>query len=207
LFINDLKLTFAVMYFKVSIRKNPATGEPDGYYRLIESYRNADGRVCHRTLLNVGFMDCLEANDLNRIQKLLNYKSQSTSGELFDMEYEKEYPVIRKWVDKLFARLINEKKIDVQVVEASAAKCPTSGHDWETIDMNSLRHKDVREIGGEWLCYQALEQLGMGGFLSSQVNWSPDDIRLALTHDYQPGGLSCFGIENQPLDCGKFGCM
>jgi hypothetical protein len=53
--ISDLVATFAAMYFKVSIRTNPATGEPGGYYRLVESYRNADDRVCHRTLLNVGF--------------------------------------------------------------------------------------------------------------------------------------------------------
>ncbi|MDR0795762.1 MAG: IS1634 family transposase [Tannerella sp.] len=167
------------MYFKVSIRKNPATGEPAGYYRLIESYRNADGRVCHRTLLNVGFMDGLEAEDLNRIQKLLNHKCQSLSGEIFRMEYEKETPVIREWVDKLYARLVREKKIDVQ---SPPPKELLSGRDWQTIDMNSLRHKDVREIGGEWLCYQALEQLGMSNFLSSQVDWFPDDVRLAFTH-------------------------
>jgi hypothetical protein len=29
----------------------------------------------------------------------------------------------------------------------------------------SIRHPDVREIGGEWLCYQALEQLKLADFL------------------------------------------
>jgi hypothetical protein len=53
------------MYFKVSIRTNPATGEPCGYYRLVESYRNADDRVCHRTLLNVGFMIGVKPEELN----------------------------------------------------------------------------------------------------------------------------------------------
>jgi len=45
------------MYFKVSGRHNPHTGKSDWYYRLVESYRNSDGRVCHRTMLNVGFLD------------------------------------------------------------------------------------------------------------------------------------------------------
>ncbi|MEO8149752.1 MAG: hypothetical protein ABI723_19085 [Bacteroidia bacterium] len=45
------------MYFKGSIRTNPATGEIGTYYRLVESYRNIEGRVCHRTLLNVGFLE------------------------------------------------------------------------------------------------------------------------------------------------------
>jgi hypothetical protein len=30
-----------VFYFKVSHRKNPETGVSEGYYRLVESYRNS----------------------------------------------------------------------------------------------------------------------------------------------------------------------
>jgi len=174
------------MYFKVSIRTNPATGAPGGYYRLVESYRNTDGRVCHRTMLNVGFMDGVVAEDLNRIQKLINNKIQSTNNEIFRLEYEKEPDVIQKWFTELYSRLVNEKKIDVpQLAQASGgdgghAK-PPGGH-WATIDLNSLRNKDIREIGCEWICYQALEQLGVSKFLSSQVGWLPDDVRLALTH-------------------------
>ena len=169
------------MFFKVSIRKNPATGNPDGYYRLVESYRNSDGRVCHRTLLNVGFMEGVEPEEINRIQKLLNYKCESSYGDLFRMEYEKESPVVRKWVEVLYNRLVSNRKIDVVGVppppHGSSSEC-----DWQTIDLNSLRNKDVREIGSEWLCYQALEQLGIGDFLSSEEGWMPDDVRSAYTH-------------------------
>jgi hypothetical protein len=170
------------MYFKVSIRTNPATGELDGYYRLIESFRSVDGKVCHRTLLNVGFMLGVEAETLNRIQKLLNYRCQLNYRDLFRMEYEKESPEIRRWVDLLYARLVNEKKIDVSDSQAPPPNNTSSNHDWQTIDMNSLRHRDVREMGSEWLCYQAGEQLGISRFLSTQAGWSPDDVRLAFTH-------------------------
>ena len=44
---------FALMYFKFSGRHNPHTGKSDWYYRLFESYRNREGGVCHRTMLNV----------------------------------------------------------------------------------------------------------------------------------------------------------
>jgi transposase len=77
--------------------------------------------------------------------------------------------------------LVSERKIDVPELPP-ARKDKSSAHDWETIDLNSLRHRDVREIGGEWLCYQALGQLGLENFLSSQADWSVDDARLALTH-------------------------
>ncbi|PZX11244.1 hypothetical protein LX69_03199, partial [Breznakibacter xylanolyticus] len=42
------------------MRTNPETGIYSGYYRLVESYRNHSGRVCHRTLLNAGFLDALD---------------------------------------------------------------------------------------------------------------------------------------------------
>ena len=43
------------MYFKSVCRHCPETGRQEGYYRLVESYRNLDNRVCHRTLINIGF--------------------------------------------------------------------------------------------------------------------------------------------------------
>ncbi|MEO5889517.1 MAG: hypothetical protein ABIQ31_04650 [Ferruginibacter sp.] len=45
------------MYFKFSLRYNKDKQQSDAYYRLVESYRNAQGRVCHRTILNIGFID------------------------------------------------------------------------------------------------------------------------------------------------------
>ena len=170
------------MYFKVSIRVNPVTDLPDGYYRLVESYRNFDGRVCHRTMLHVGFMTGVVAEDLNRIQKLINHRRQFSDYELFRIEYEKETPLVQKWFTELYSRLINEKKIDVSEVRPSSSAPHSEKRDWQTIDMNSLRHKDIREIGGEWLCYQVLQHLGLDDFLSRQADWSNDDVRLALTH-------------------------
>ena len=172
------------MYFKATIRNNPSTGKLGSYYRLIESYRNQEGRVCHRTLLNIGF-NGFTPLELNRIAKLLTVKCQRQGKVFFDMNYHTETPVVRQYVDELYERLVNEKKIDVpQLAQASGggghSKPP--GSDWATIDLNSLRNKDIREIGCEWICYQALEQLGVSKFLSSQVDWLPDDVRLALTH-------------------------
>ncbi|MCE1169227.1 MAG: hypothetical protein LWX70_14140 [Sphingobacteriia bacterium] len=52
------------MYFKVSMRTNPETKVYSGYYRLVESYMNAQGRVCHRTILNAGYLDSLSTDQL-----------------------------------------------------------------------------------------------------------------------------------------------
>jgi len=60
----------------------------------------------------VGRVDNLivQLEELNRIQKLLNFKCNSGNGYLFSLEYEKEEShVIRKWVDILYVRLVKKK--------------------------------------------------------------------------------------------------
>jgi hypothetical protein len=49
------------------------------------------------------------------------------------------------------------------------------------MDLNSIRNKDVREIGSEWLSYQAMRQLQIAPFFESP-GWSEDQIKLAQTH-------------------------
>jgi len=41
---------------------------------LVESYRNYNDRVCHRTMLNAGYLDELNTDQLNLIQKYLQQK-------------------------------------------------------------------------------------------------------------------------------------
>ncbi|GAF02017.1 hypothetical protein [Saccharicrinis fermentans] len=71
------------MYFKVSMRKNPESGVYSGYYRLVESYPNEDGRVSHRTMVNAGYLDDLNANQLVVIQKLITEKAENCNNPLF----------------------------------------------------------------------------------------------------------------------------
>ncbi len=47
------------------MRTNPKTNCYSGYYRLVESYRNFDNRVCHRTILNAGYLDALTQLAIN----------------------------------------------------------------------------------------------------------------------------------------------
>ena len=56
------------------MRVNPDTGILSGYFRLVESYRNEEGRVCHRTILNVGFMEDTDVQQRDKIQRHLTDK-------------------------------------------------------------------------------------------------------------------------------------
>ena len=167
------------MYFKVSMRTNPATGRYSGYYRLVESYRNHSDRVCHRTMLNAGYLDELTTDQLNLIQKILTAKVANHDNALFELPYTNDTMVMR-YVDDFFKRMVAEKRIDV-FVEKKEKKASKNGKDMQLIDLNSIRNKDVREIGAEWLSYQALCQLRIAPFLES-LGWSEDQARLALTH-------------------------
>ena len=153
------------------MRVNPKTGNLSGYYRLIESYRDITGRVCQRTILAAGFLDDLSAEQLNQIQRGLKLRIEGLSNTLFAEETD---PVVAVHIAQFYHQLTKEKRIDV----------PAAGNQnkhWQTIDINSIRNKDVRELGGEWLCYQAIRQLKLDGFLHSR-GWSPEQVSLAITH-------------------------
>jgi len=167
------------MYFKVSMRKNPETGIYSGYYRLVESYRNQTDRVCHRTILNAGYLDELNTGQLNLIQKILTTKVSNSDKPLFELPYTDDSTVIR-YVEEFYNRMVAEKRIDV-LVEKPEKRLSKSGKDLQAIDVNSIRNKDVREVGAEWMSYQVMDQLRIASFLERQ-GWEPDDIKLAQSH-------------------------
>jgi hypothetical protein len=166
------------MYFRSSIRHNPAKGQLDSYYRLIESYRNETDRVCHRTLLNVGFLsDFFTVDELNQVRRIICKRYQDIKGgdELFDIQCNNPQNVIAL-ADKLWNDLVEKNRIDVGQRQK---KAPTA-RQRDMVFEDSIRHPDVREVGGEWLCYQALEQLKMADFLTN-IGFSEYETRLAIT--------------------------
>ena len=167
------------MYFKVSMRTNPETGIYSGYYRLVESYRNQFDRVCHRTILNAGYLDELTIDQRILIQKILTTKVSNTNQPLFESPFTDD-PIVIHYVEKFYNRMVAEKRIDV-LLENRIKKAEKSGKDIQAIDLNSIKNKDVREVGAEWMSYQAMNQLQIGKFLLDQ-GWNEEDIKLAQTH-------------------------
>jgi hypothetical protein len=87
------------VYFKFSLRKHPQTEKLSGYYRLVESYRNGDNRICHRTNLNVGFMEDVSSEQLNKIQKHLTQRYERKQS-LFEQEHDDD--LVKKYVEELW---------------------------------------------------------------------------------------------------------
>ncbi len=161
------------------MRTNPQTGKYSGYYRLVESYRDLHDKICHRTILNAGYLDELNTDQLNSIQKILTEKVKNVDNPLFEAPYSND-AVVLHFVEDFYNRMITEKRIDV-LLDTPKKKPYSKGKDLEIIDLNSVRNKDVKEIGAEWMSYQATEQLQIRSFLETQ-GWSQDDIKLAQTH-------------------------
>ena len=151
-----------LMYFKFSLRYNKDKQKSDAYYRLVESFRNAEGRVCHRTILNIGFIDDdYSAEQLNQTARILTdrYEHKQSLFESTDI-------AVNELVETLWTRIIKDNRLDLTL------HSPTSLY----IDTDTMRHSDVREIGSEWICHQTLEELGISkvladaGFTEEQRN-------------------------------------
>lgn len=154
------------MYFKSTCRRNPDTQKLDGYYRIVESYRNNTGRVCHRTILNVGFLeDDLSAIQLNLIaRKLTDLFEQKTS--IFP---ESDF-LVNKWVTEFWSRIVKENRLDLTLYNK----------DSRMIDVDTISHNNVREIGAEWMCYNTWHQLDIDKVLLDN-GFSESDVQLAQT--------------------------
>lgn len=101
------------MYFKFSLRRN--NGKLDAYYRLVESYCNETGRVCHRTILNIGFIsEEYSPEQLNQAARLLTERYQRKQS-LFSIEDLK----VPAFAETLWKRIIDEKRLDLEVYRAN----------------------------------------------------------------------------------------
>lgn len=149
------------------MRFNPKHKIICGYYRLVESYRNIDDRICHRTILNVGFLTDLTVFDLNIIQKHLSNLAAG-KPELFEEPNE----LISKYTAQFWNEIISKKRLDLPEFTASKNK--------NLVDIETIKHKDVREIGAEWLGFQTLEQLKVKDFLTSK-GWDEQKVQLAIS--------------------------
>jgi len=120
--------------------------------------------------LSVGFIDDLNNEQLTFVQKGLNDRMNGTYNGLFP---KKEDPLVENYIDKFFKQILKGKRIDTKITDKNK--------DWQTIDINTLKNKEIREVGAEWLCYQAAKQLGIDSFLLGK-GWGQEKVSLAMTH-------------------------
>lgn len=157
------------MFIKPVLKYIKTTGEHKIYYRLCESYRY-ENTVRHHTIVQLGTLDELPDESQRRVlvQRLSSLVKQSRTGicDIFEIE-DKNVELIAQ---KHFATIVKKERIDF-----------IKGRDYQTVDTNSVENKDIREVGTEWMCAQAIAQLQIAECLAQQ-GWDEASTQLAITH-------------------------
>ena len=156
------------MFIKANPKTDKKTGKSYNYYRLCESYRLGD-KVRHRNILSLGTL--IELTD-NKDFKLLADRIEQLLGGKQSLFPSSE--VVEKLAHKFYAQIIEDKLVD-RVVVSPVEK------DIQSVDLDSIELENVREIGSEWMCYQAARQLDLPGYFE-RAGFSPEETDLALTH-------------------------
>lgn len=153
------------MYLKASFRHNPGIGNIAAYYRLVESYRNESDRVCHRTLLNIGFWPDATTEQKIKVVDHLNsrYKNEL---ELFE---ESDQQVV-EWVNHFWNQMIEKRTIDRKTMEQNH----------RLVKADSIKHKEAREIGTEWICANTWNKLKLTELFEG-LGWKQEEVQLAMT--------------------------
>ena len=184
------------MHFISETRYNPRTQIDDCYYRIKESFRDLAGRPRHRLMLTVGFIDeDLSPYDIRDIGRCLTWlHGHQGQQDLFGDAMSRYKEDVRRLALKYWDEMVKAGSVDAvrRTIEDSRAKAE------RLVDVDTMEHTDAREVGAEWICLQAIRELGIDKFLERE-GWSEIRINTALAQlrtrpVYSPSELKSLDI-------------
>ena len=157
------------MYIKAIRKYCQSEKTTHTYFRLSESYRDESGFPRQRMILGLGRLPELPDFDqkvvfLERLNELIKGKPTLFSSDKDEMT--------EQLAQHYYQELKKKKKID---------RVSDVAEDFDTVNLNTLKNKNIREVGAESVCYQALQQLKIDSYLKSR-GWDEEQINLAATH-------------------------
>ena len=163
------------MFIKTITKKDKKSGKRYDYYRLCESYR-LNGKPRHRTIISLGLLENIKYKEerkllADRIESML-----TGSIKLFDYQNK---PHIERYAKKFYKKIVEKKLYDVQKTKTY----DNNSHipDYQVIDLNTHDTEESKEIGSEWLAYQAIKQLEIDKMLE-ESNFDENEIKTAIAH-------------------------
>ena len=164
------------MFIKTIVKTDKTTGKRYDYYRLCEGYR-LGAKVRHRPILSLGRLEGIESKEdkkllADRIEALLKGE---TALFAFDVPL-----VIERSAQEASKRILDKKLMDVNPL--TKPKSANQNSDYEHIDLNSITHEEVRELGSEWLCRQTVDKLSLQTFLNKECLFSDEQAKTAVMH-------------------------
>ena len=157
------------MYLKAIYKQEAGKEFRTPYYRLVESYRY-DNSVKHTTIIHLGKLEGLpEIEQKKELAKRIDDLVR-TSRTGMPYLFVSENTLVENLARSYFDEIKRSGKIDIS----------RDSH-LQVVDLDSVQNKDVREVGIEWLCKQALDQLKLKELLHTN-GWNEEKINLAYTH-------------------------
>ena len=169
------------MFFCPTYRINPGSGEREPYYRIKESYRDCLGRVRSVVLLSPGFIKGYTGQELYATSKALNklMENKGAKSTLFG-DILNEYPERVAALAKEYWSMMESKgTVDTFYERKRRDEDPSKAR--TLLQGETLKHKEGRDLGAEWLCFQTIRQLGLDAFLLNE-GWSDEKVKTALAH-------------------------
>ncbi len=103
-------------------------------------------------------MEDTDVDQRNKIQKHLTERYERKQ-----MLFEETDLIVKKYVDELWQRIADAKQIDITPLEERA----------RMVDIDTIKHRNVREVGAEWIGHHSWNKLQLTQFLLSQ-GWTEE---------------------------------
>ncbi len=169
------------MFIKKITKKNKDTGAMYLTYRLVRSYR-FNGKPRHETIINMGTLSGLEQAKhkqlADRIEELLN-----SHPSIFDSPVDN---TVESFANYFYKEILKKQDIKKSIESKNVdnkditIKSNDIQPDYQEVDINSFDIKDCNEIGGEWLCWQAFDEIGLSDLLLNKLNFSTKEYQQAV---------------------------
>jgi len=158
------------MYIRSVTKKNKNSEKTYNYFRLVHGYK-VGVKVRQQTLLNMGKLDGFPKKYhkalADRIEVLL-----TGSTSMFHVDNELIEPLAQKFTLEIQAKVLFPSRKRKPKIGTSLDK------NYQEVNLDSIEQEDSREIGGEWLCKQAFDSLGLSGLLT-KMGMNPTQVNMA----------------------------
>ena len=159
------------MYIRKVSQSNKKTGKEYFTYRLVETYRNSDGKVRQETVLNLGAHFSVPQENW---KQLADRVEEIVRGQQVLFTFDDEIETEAQNIAKLIVHRTAEKKPESPIISTIE-----TDNDYHEVDINSLQHQQVRQIGADHVGYEMLKQLGFMQLLS-ELNINSKQANIAV---------------------------
>jgi transposase len=162
------------MYIRKVKKRDKKNGNVYSSYHLVESKR-VEGKPRQNTLLVLGTLKNMTLTEIKLLERYIknNYYNQT---EFFDSQDNKHI----KELARFYSQKLVKKQFAKKELRFEHKKADSGIKKYVEVDINSYVNDDSKQIGGEFLCYQAIQELGLQEFLQTGLKFKDYQVNQAL---------------------------